>query len=359
MTDIIQQPVHIIQVDNPITEINYQLCMARKANKSQCSHRKKFGDYCGVHYNKPDIQRIDLPIPEKKKGRKNQVNKDTIINTIKDNDKSFKYSVELGARNIDKIILIQRVYRGWIVRHFNKLRGPALFNRSLCNNADDIYLFEPIKNIHINDFFSLNDKDGFIYGFHIESIYNYIESNRDKDQITNPYNKNPIGPQVLADIENLYRHCKTLGFHDKITNELPTDEKFVIRNKVLTVFQQMDKLNNYTDIEWFMGLTHIQLLKLLANIKDLFEYRLQLSGSKKYKIVKNGQIFIKANSIYKHMQFQLLRHTIIDEFSRLINEGETRDDQYLGSLIILTGLVELVPSCAQAYPWLVQGSFDN
>ena len=64
-------------------------------------------------------------------------------------------------------------------------------------------------------------------------------------------------------------------------------------------------------------------------------------------------------NFYKHLTFQNLRTTMIEEFSRLITEGETRDDQYLGSLIILTALTELVPSCAQAYPWLVQGSFDH
>ena len=121
----------------------------------------------------------------------------------------------------------------------------------------------------------------------------------------------------------------------------------------------MDKLNNYTDIEWFMGLTHIQLLRLLNSMKDLFEYRLQLTIDKKYKIIKNGHLFIKNSNFYKHLTFQNLRTTMIEEFSRLITEGETRDDQYLGSLIILTALTELVPSCAQAYPWLVQGSFDH
>ena len=116
-------------------------------------------------------------------------------------------------------------------------------------------------------------------------------------------------------------------------------------------------LNNYTDIEWFLGLTHIHLLKLLLSIKDLFEYRMELSPTKKYNILKNGHIFIKNSSFYKHLTFNALRNELIDEFDRLVTEGQTRDDKYLGSLIILSGIVELVPNCALAYPWLIQGTF--
>ena len=60
MTEILQQ-VHILQEGSANlegqlqTQINYLLCMARKADGTQCSHRKKVGDYCGVHSNKPSI----------------------------------------------------------------------------------------------------------------------------------------------------------------------------------------------------------------------------------------------------------------------------------------------------------------
>lgn len=370
MTDIQQQQqVHIFQeqtsslvgASNSETdqEINYQLCMARKADKSQCTHRKKWGDYCGVHYNKPNIKRIDeefTPLNKKKKIRISKIIENSANNKI---DKNFKYAIELGARNIDKVVKIQKVYKGWIVRHLNKMRGPALFRRNLCNNREDVYLFEPIENIHMNDFYSLLDEDGFIYGFHIESIYKYIECAKNKKEIMNPYNKNLLTDQTIKTIEKLYNYCNKLGIHNKINNELPIDEKFQIRNKVLNVFQKMDDLNNYTDIEWFLGLTHMQLFKLLYSIKDLFEYRMELSPTKKYSIIRNGHVFIKNNSFYKHLTFNSLRNEMIDEFDRLVSEGQTRDDKYLGSLVILSGIVEMVPSCSLAYPWLIQGTFGH
>jgi hypothetical protein len=120
----------------------------------------------------------------------------------------------------------------------------------------------------------------------------------------------------------------------------------------------MDELNNYTDINWFMNLTNLELIRLVYLIKDLFDYRMELSVLKKSKIVRMGTVFYKDSHHYKHVSFSHLRNEIIDELNRLVSEGETRDDRYLGSLIILSGLVELDENCATAYPWLVQGTFN-
>jgi hypothetical protein len=159
-------------------------------------------------------------------------------------------------------------------------------------------------------------------------------------------------------IEKLYKYCKIIGIRNKIQNVLPVDPKFLLRNKVIRVFQKMDELNNYTDIEWFMNLTNIELIKLIYGIKDLFDYRLELTNTKKKQIIKSGIVFYKDNNYYKYQPFDKLREEIIDEFDKLVSEGETKDERYLGSLIILSGLVERDNNCATAYPWLLQGSFN-
>ena len=122
--------------------------------------------------------------------------------------------------------------------------------------------------------------------------------------------------------------------------------------------QKMDELNNYTDIDWFMNLTNLELIKLIYGIKDLFDYRLELTNTKKRQIIKSGVVFYKDNNYYKYQPFDKLREEIIDEFDKLVSEGETKDERYLGSLIILSGLVERDNNCATAYPWLLQGSFN-
>jgi hypothetical protein len=352
----ISEGVHILDNNEvePYVEnivINYAHCMARKADKTQCTHRKKNGDYCGLHTNKPNIIRIDEQLPDKKKRNYQKKNKTDL--TSNDNP----ISLELFKRNVKYIVKIQSIFRGWLVRSANKLRGPGYMNRSLCNNTEDIYLFENLKEIHPDDFITIQDNDGFIYGFHIESIYKYIQLNKEKERINNPYNKNIFDNKIIYGIEKLYKLCKILGIRNTINNILPCDPKFILRNKVISVFQKMDELNNYTDIEWFMTLTNLELVRLTFLVRDLFDYRMDLTSIKKKKIVKSGIVFMRDSHFYKHLSFDKLRLEIIDEFDKLVSEGESRDDKYLGSLIILSGLVELVPNCAIAYPWLMQGTF--
>ncbi len=68
---------------------------------------------------------------------------------------------------------IQTIFRGHMIRYLNKLRGPAFLNRK-CTNETDFYTLEDIKRIPDEQFFSYKDKDGFIYGFDICSLYNMI-----------------------------------------------------------------------------------------------------------------------------------------------------------------------------------------
>lgn len=338
---------------NQNLEINTHHCMARKANHSQCSHMKKFGEYCGKHYNTNCI-RIDQPIQIKLKKKNismhpDIVNKLPVYTTI-----DSKYS-----RNILKIIKIQSFVRGVIIRYFNKLRGPAIFKRHLCNNDCDIYIMDDIRTIHLLDFYSVSETDNFIYGFHIETIYKYINLNSDKKEITNPYTNKPFSSNSIDNINRIYNYYNKIGFRQPIVNIIPQDKAFQIKNKVLTIFQKMDQLNNYTDIEWFLCLDYNNLIKLIFLVKDLFEYRFDLSQQKKYDIVSIGYVFPKEVKYYKNLPIEQLKTEILDEFDKLVSQGRSRDDKYIGSLIILSGIVDLVPKCASSYPWLIQGTFMN
>ena len=53
------------------------------------------------------------------------------------------------------IIKIQRIYRGRLVKQHKILRGPAILNRSLCNNSSDFITMEPIQDISFHQFFIL------------------------------------------------------------------------------------------------------------------------------------------------------------------------------------------------------------
>ena len=155
----------------------------------------------------------------------------------------------------------------------------------------------------------------------------------------------------------LYAYSKSQVGFKNIENELPNTPDFIIKSKVLKVFQKMDELNNYTDIDWFLKLTHMELLKFIHLLRDLWIYRMELTDKNRLSITETGFIFNKGPEYYKRIKFHDLRIEILDELEKLVFQGKTRDDQYLGSLVILSGLVDISNKCAIAYPWLVQSSF--
>lgn len=344
---------HNVDLDN---EINHLHCMARKADNKQCTHSKKIGDFCKLHYNKPNIIRIDTPVIIKHKRAYNK--KETgVCSPLPVKKFQTHYKDEIYLRSIDKINKIKLAWRLHQYKKYNLLRGPALWNRTLCNNTEDMYSTDEIDTISPINFFSLLDDDHFVYGFHIETIYKYIEANSNKIEINNPYNNKPISNTIINNIKLLYKYSKTQSGFKNIENVLPTTPEFVIKSKVLKVFQKMDELNNYTDIDWFLKLTHLELLRFIHLLRDLWGYRMELSPKNKLCITETGLIFTKMPELYKRLKFHDLRIEILDELEKLVFQGKTRDDQYLGSLVILTGLVDISKKCASAYPWLVQSSF--
>jgi len=108
---------------------------------------------------------------------------------------------ELFTR-IKNSILIQKIFRGFIVRFSNKLRGPAMNDRNLCINQCDFYTLEPLTEIVFNNFFSYKDDNGFIYGFDIFSLINLMKK---VTVLKNPYNREIIGLSVVRQIISLYK----------------------------------------------------------------------------------------------------------------------------------------------------------
>ena len=59
---------------------------------------------------------------------------------------------------IKNIVLIQSIFRMYLVKLTIRLRGPALFDRSICHNETDFYTLEPIKNIDFLNFLVIKIK---------------------------------------------------------------------------------------------------------------------------------------------------------------------------------------------------------
>lgn len=249
---------------------------------------------------------------------------------------------------------IQRRFRGNMIRYSQKLRGPALLNRKICINETDFYTLEPLNEIRVLDFFSYQTKDGFIYGFDINSIRAQMKVSHKK--LNNPYTRESM-MDILPNIRKLGRisriltnihspHAATeppplaesppsrsssrttnaiirngvpslatliersiprqsISFRPNISLYLPADYNIEdtvnrlreIRSKSIleranALFMEIDQLGHYTQAEWFLQLCHRDTIRFYRNLHELWHYRAGLSFSVKVYICPLWDPFI-------------------------------------------------------------------
>jgi hypothetical protein len=247
---------------------------------------------------------------------------------------------------------IQTVWKRHIIKYFKKSQGPAIFNRRICNNMDDFLTTEQMSEIDYYFFISFKDKD-FVYGFNVISVYNLLKKNTP----FNPYTRNPFPPEF---VEMIYKRMK-LNYLLKKTDhpiyheiQLPSYD-----NRLTGLFQKMDSLGNYTQIEWFLKLGTVQLRRFLLELYDIWDYRSQLTPSNKIRICPPyGKPFmhiplqsIEANTT---MDIPLLREYCYLAMDEFINKSDQHEYQCLGCYYILSALTLVNQEVAEAMPWLYQ-----
>jgi hypothetical protein len=80
-----------------------------------------------------------------------------------------------------------------------------------------------------------------------------------------------------------------------------------------------------------------------------------MSIEQKKNIIYNGTVFNVPQYIIKGQKSKIkLQNVILDEFLRLIKEGVNVEERRLGSMLILTGLVEVSYEASCALPHLIQ-----
>lgn len=344
--------------------LNYDraYCVARKSDGSKCTNRVSHIDeeYCGVHRKQKKISRIDEVLVIRRRVKKQVEMPATAC-----------MSATPCMPATSASLLQACIWRAFVQRA-NRLRGKGAYHRDQCTNREDMFLFDDLTDIHPVDFYSVTDTAGFTYGFHIDTMYQYISktigitsptatSSFRTDLFINPYTKVVFGRKVYNDFKRLYAYYRLLTKERAIVKDPPVvmTPQQKVYHTVCRVFQKMDELNNYTNTDWFMELNRTKLIKFVLELRELFEYRMDLPFARRLQIVSTGRILTLPFTRYNAMNDSDLRLYILGECEKLVSEGHTKDDRYLGSLVILTALTELVPKCAEAYPWLLQATFER
>ena len=256
------------------------------------------------------------------------------------------------------IINIQKIFRGNLQRKYNHLHGPAFFKRDICTNQSDFLTIEDMKDLVYSQFFSYKDVDGFVYGFDIISLYNLIL--KSGKTLKNPYNRNVIPNSVINDIRTLLRISKVLKIPIEIDIKDVTEDISLqksIELRILDLFQLIDALGNYSNASWFLSLSKPQIVKMLRELIDIWNYRAQLASEVKRLICPpNGDPFrgISFSAIIQEQNMDNVRKMVLDIVEKLVKNGVDKDYKSLGAYYVLGAITLVNPEAAIALPWLFQ-----
>jgi len=256
------------------------------------------------------------------------------------------------------IVKIQKQFRGWLQRKYNNLHGPAYLKRQLCTNDTDFLTGDDLAIIPFEQFFSFKDKDNFIYGFDVVSLYNLII--KSGKHVKNPYNRNVIAPSIITGITKLLRLSRALNIKvnidvKDISQEITQQKSLELRT--LDLFQNIDALGNYSNPQWFLDLNRIKLIKFIRELTDIWEYRAQLTiETKKLICPPHGTPFrnLHGITINNEQQLNSLRNIILDILEKMVNSGVDADSKSLGAYYVLAALTLVNETAANALPWLFQ-----
>ena len=254
---------------------------------------------------------------------------------------------------------IQKCFRGYIRREYNDLHGPAYFDRKKCNNTTDFITLMKIKDISNCQFFSIEDKDKFIYGFDICSIYNLICIQ--KARPLNPYNRNVLSGKYIDNIRKIIRLSPL--FKENIIIRLEDSYKHLTAEKrlqlrTISIFQKIDELGNYSNADWFLYLNRQLLLKFVKELVEIWYYRAALSPQTRQKICPpSGNPFVGLNILNSEgLPTSKLRRKILNVLEIFVTKGLDRDAKTLGALYVLTALTLVSKEAAESRPELYESA---
>lgn len=364
--------------------MNNNICQAIISNKNgnhRCKYQIKSGEYCGRHKNY-DLKQI-----------KNNIKKPTClnkftsgiftyqdyrlsssrvsklkINQIKNTCKYYKLTT-IGSKNeltnqliklfenfkyyelnLDKIIKIQSLYRGWKIRNIINLQGIYIFNKSLCNNQEEFYTFDEINNIEDNFFFSIKENT-YIYGFDIRSLSQMIDNSN--GIILNPYTNQEININDIIRANIFIKYLEKNNIIVKHVNTVLMSPEQEINLKATEIFQKMDYLGNYIDLNWFHQMNIHNLKSFYKLLEDIWNYRANLSDMAKLQIVPQNNLFTMDIYTINNITDKIkLQHIILDTINTLVSSGITQPDKTIGAFYVQATFAGIVPEASDAMPYM-------
>lgn len=254
-------------------------------------------------------------------------------------------------------IHIQRIYRGWVINRTYKLFKVFETARGKCVNDTDFYNLDKLDDIPKFKFISVADEDNHTYGFSLKSLYILSKQHPMK----NPYTRLPISDVVSKQISWIYKMD-----HFTRINQDPEELEYnpsayeVYTRRVVTLFQFINQLGNYSNPTWFLELSLFKLRRFYRNLRDIWYYRAGITWSTRHAISPSIDPFtIDINEALANTPDMasweiVFKVKILHILELMVYTGIDTDSKTLGALYILSALTIVSDVAATAFPWLYQ-----
>ena len=259
--------------------------------------------------------------------------------------------------NIKHVNLVAKCIKSYLQNKKIALYGPGIIDKKICKNSEDCFTLEAIEAIEDQYFFSIKDSHGSVFFFDIRTFNKLIK----KDSL-NPYTREKFSNETISHFKNRIKHMEkyklSIIYPDEqaFMNNLTPEQK--IKHRLIDIFTDIDALNvvaGGTKIEWFLNLSINRLKKLYRVLEDVWNYRAELSPSKKQQIVPNKPMFVNSVNYVMGLQCRnYIQNIILNEMEKLVKTAPNASDRHTGAYFILISLTEISEHCAHDLPWLVQ-----
>ena len=324
---------------------------------------------------KPDIREINLAkckIPELKEiatrlGVRKSGKKEELKTRIRDILKQH-----------DKAEIVQRVFRGHIVRLWIRLkRGPNTDLKSVVVNDSDFYTLEPVTEMKFIYYlhYTEDNKDNkekrernISYIFNINSLINLMMKTGKMD---NPYTREDLtqtlSPRLMRIIDLTYilfpnndlsRDSLTQATQITHVTALPLNPNTNYATLAIELFMKIDLLGNYTNIQWFNRLSNTQLCIFILR---MFHFWNKIDRNLRTQICPGRGPFSTGNlgaiGVDDARTLAENRALVIRIGETMVCDGLTDEHKVLGAMYFLTVLTVVSNEARQQIPWLYDNYF--
>ena len=314
--------------------------------------------------------------------------------------------------------ILQRVFRGFIVRFSFSLRGKAFHNRKICVNESDFVTLEPLEEISHEDFYSYMDSKEFTYGFSLDSLMSLFKQ---KGKIVNPYNREKLDFKTMNEIFTLFkinriiyphlykksepaqvarpippvrrsriinvntgnsqmietpnRHTPSIiqntvihrnNLSRNVSSVVLTQEQLLLRERmneiqnkptqtrIQELFMEIDQLGNYTQSSWFSNLPTRDYVRLYRYLNDIWRYRGHLSEEIKRRICSIQDPFANSFRTTDVVEHNEIQKWCLNVMEYMVYTGIDVEYQKLGALHVLSALTIVSLPARQNMMWLYE-----